>query len=358
MLNILKNKIYIGFFEIGKRSQVQVVSPHIERLQIIDNQLYYETQKIIKKNTSSLEPRKVQRITRHGSLLLAGLLYRGECGLKYTSQRFHQERYRSNGDTWIYERTVYRCRSFVLPQAGRETCERRIFNGEKIEALIIKDVKNFISEINKGQPFLAVEKHVVKYEHELQNRLKILMRDKMQREKELKVLNGRTINAIIEESQFDQKVMNGLILFKMEEVESVGKRYEDAKRAMEKFQNIVTAKRVELKDIFDWEERFDAQDKMGKKIMLANIIDKITVFEKKLEVKYQVKSNNFGYNSEELDIFTYDCYNCKRQEEESFYYTGAVNESIMTNKIKESGVYQASMLDDRIVKGYELQSML
>ena len=50
------------------------------------------------------------------------------------------------------------------------------------------------------------------------------------------------------------------------------------------------------KDLNNWADRFDMQETNEKKSMLINLINRITMYDEKVEVKYMLKFDNFEKN--------------------------------------------------------------
>jgi len=336
VMTILRNKIYIGFYELGKWSQIRLVSPRMEKLQIIDDQLFYETQEAIKKNTTGLTTAKRQRPTRHGSMLLTGLLYCGDCGMKYTSQVHRVEKPRANGTTWHYERLTYRCRSYHVPQAGHESCERRLVHAQRLDALIVYDVKNFMGELNREKLLTSFEEQMQGQEHDFEDCIRKTASEKAQRERELQKLKEEVIRALMGTSQFNQELLNEMITAKTAEVQDLWQKHEEARLALEEFKKNMSQRRAMAEELTGWEERFDAQDTMNKKAMLISLIQRITIFGDKVEVLYNVKLDVLGDNGEEFD------------SEQSGEYN---NEECTINGGEQSKVAGEALFSTGLVKG-------
>jgi len=328
VMTILKNKIYIGFYELGKWSQIRVVSPRMENLQIIDDQLYYETQEVIKKNTTSylLKDTRQQRPTRHGQLLLTGLTFCGDCGLKVSSHSHRHARQRASGETWYYERHAYRCRSYSLPQSGRESCERRSIMAQQLDTLIIHDAKNFVTELDKEHLLTTFEDRVQEQEQGYEDRIRKTANEKAQREKEIQRLKDEVVKALMGESQLDQGLLNEMIVTKTNEITDLDHKHEESRLALAEYQDKMMHSRTMAEEITGWEERFDAQDDMSKKAMLIRLIECITIYGDKIEVRYNVRLDVLGDNGEEFDSEPSGDYN-RECAEGALFSTGLVKGS-------------------------------
>ena len=77
---ILKNRMYCGYFISG-----ETVSPHLPRIQIIDEHIFNQVQRILKqRSTKNDEKQQIAKTTR-GSTLLSGNVYCAHCGGKMIS---------------------------------------------------------------------------------------------------------------------------------------------------------------------------------------------------------------------------------------------------------------------------------
>ena len=293
--DILKNKIYLGIYELGRRAKnIRTVSPIIEYLRFLPEQDFYAAQEIMKKNRKTIVGK---RPTIRGSKLLTGLLY-CECGKKFTSQTHTMVKQRENGTTWNYERTTYRCGAYRTPKEG--ICNRLPIKAEKLETAVIHDATNFLQSDDIEKLLRSYDDVMREKEYENNEQLSRLTREKNQKEKELQKLKDEVYKAIIGESQFSQSLLSELIQTKEQELAEFRKRYEDAQCRAEEIATILSAQRAVSSELEDWAVRFDMQDTMEKKTMLINLIDKIVVFDDFTEITYNLQFDNLAdrvYNS-------------------------------------------------------------
>ena len=284
---ILKNKIYMGIYELGKHSKIRAISPVMDFLQIITEQDYNDAQVAIRKRKPyTTQP---QRVTRHGSLMLTGLIHCGHCGKKYTSQRCHQKRQRADGSVWHYDRTTYRCMSFMKPKEEFVSCNKRILPSERIEDLVIYDAKNFISDLDKEKVLTSFDDQIREQEFEIQELLRRATRDKLQKDKEVQKLKDEVMKVLLGESQFEQGMLSEMLKTKQSELDDLVAKEQEAQLHAESMAATLASRKAIAEELTDWSARFDAQDTMSKKSMLLNIIDKITVHDERVEVMYDLR---------------------------------------------------------------------
>ena len=140
---ILKNKLYIGIYELGKKTKVKMISPIMEHLRIITDEDFYNVQKLFKENSKWKEGK---RPTIRGSQLLTGLLV-CECGQKYTSQINKIAKVQVDDTIGYREQSFYRCGSYRVSTVVR--CENKLYNIKELDELISHEIKSFVSEFIK-----------------------------------------------------------------------------------------------------------------------------------------------------------------------------------------------------------------
>lgn len=291
--DILHNKLYIGIYELGKKSNnIRAVSPVMEHLIIISEDEFYEVQELIKKN---IKCTNYTRPTIRGSRLLTGLLY-CECGKKYTSQTNKAVRHNADGSDWFYERTTYRCGSYRTPKIGQ--CTKMPIKADLLDDLVVHDVKNFLLKTDIEKLLQLNDDGVKEKVNSLSEQLKRLLKEKTQLEKELQKLSEEVCKVIMGESQWSQAMLSKLIETKEQELNEIKKRQEELETKISELSTYLSAKKKTCSDFEDWGEKFDLQDTATKKSMLINAIDKITVYDDKVTIKMKFNCDYLKGGSE------------------------------------------------------------
>ena len=282
--DILHNKLYIGIYELGKKAKkIRAVSPIMPHLVIISEEEFYEVQELIKKNT---KVPKRSRPTIRGSSLLSGLLY-CECGRKYTSQSYRRLKKLKDGSTRIYELHTYRCGAYRTPKAGQ--CYKLPIKAEILDNLVVRDAKNFMTTTDFEKLLHSNDDSVHEKEVILSEQLKRISKEKTQLEKELHKLSEEVCKVIMGESQWSQSVLSKLIETKEQELSDIVKKQEEIESKLKELAAYLAERKANLSELNNWAERFDIQDTPAKKTMLINAIDRITVYDDKVTVKYKFK---------------------------------------------------------------------
>lgn len=288
---ILNNKLYTGIYELGKASgTVRVISPVMENLKFIEDDTFNQVQTMLKENKLIKDGK---RPTVRGSLLLTGLLY-CECGLKYTGHTQVYKTTRADGSEYIYESRFYRCGAHRLPKKGQ--CNKKPFNADKLEKIIIDDAKKFLLETDIDKLIENQEDKIKTQEKALIEQGKKIARDMTQKEKEVSKLKEEVYKVLIGQSQFSEKLLNEIIETKEKELVDLKERHSETESRIQDLKVVLEQQRVISGDLKDWGKRFDLQDMKEKKAMLIDLINKITIYDEKIEVRYNIKFDNFEKN--------------------------------------------------------------
>jgi DNA invertase Pin-like site-specific DNA recombinase len=305
IIKMLKNRLYTGIYELGRirKSRTLILSPVMENLVIISEREFNEVQAIMKKHNKN--PNNVgQRQTRHGKLLLTGLLYCGECGRKFTSHQYKQKREKQDGSFYEYHSFRYRCGSYYVPMERKETCHQKVYKAEDIEATVIDDAKDFILTLDREKLMRSHEDELREREKETAERLKKVTREIVQKEKEIQKLKDEVMKVVLGESQFSKSLLSEMIQTKEAELINIREKQEVAQAAADELSTDISERKAVCAELDGWSERFDRQNAANKKSMLLNILDRVIVRGNKFTSIYKIKMNYLSDDSTSLPVNT------------------------------------------------------
>ena len=294
IVNILTNKIYIGIYELGKTKARQnriakeeiIESPVVPEFVIIDKETFDKAQVILAKNKS--RPKTYQRKTVYGQLL-NGLLFCGECGRKFTSHSYKNRVTRKDGSLYYHKGSCYKCMSYYYPTARKDMCTQSPYNTLALEQQVIQDAKEFILSIDKDKLLTNYKTQSQEQLSLTTKNLKRLETDISKIDKELIKLKSEVIKSLTGESSFSQDLLSTLLKDKEIERNLLIPKQEQLQQEISQMQQSIDTQSQISEDLDNWSTRFDSQTKEGKKAMLLNIIEKITLNNNKVEIQYKIQ---------------------------------------------------------------------
>ena len=160
-----------------------------------------------------------------------------------------------------------------------------------LDNLLVRDAKNFITTADFEKLLHSDDDCLQEREVMLSEQLKRISKEKTQLEKELHKLSDEVCKVMMGESQWSQSVLSKLIDSKEQELSDIVKKQEEVGIKLKELSAYLAERKANFSELNNWAERFDIQDIPAKKAMLINAIDRITVFDDKVTVKYKFKCN-------------------------------------------------------------------
>ena len=288
ILKMLKNTMYTGVYELHRiiKSKPQIFSPVMPHLVIVSQEDFGEVQALLKKNKIAPNAR---RPTQYGALMLTGLLYCGECGRKFTSNRMSAKRQRVDGSYWEYECYRYRCSSYHTPVERKETCHQTIYRADILEKLVVQHTKAFIRETDKSE---FLKEHIDGAQSRLADATKRFERaeaDLDKKDREIEKLKEEVIKALLGESNYSHDMLSGMLKAKEAERIALTEKFDAAQDEVLCIDQELSAQVKIAEDFDDWDAKYDAAPAAVKKKMLINIIDRIEGIGPKIGVYFKMK---------------------------------------------------------------------
>ena len=280
---ILKNPIYCGYYY-----RAGILSPKIEELQIVDDSVYNEVQRIINCRTSSYKESKL--FHKSNDLhLLQDIAFCGYCGEKMypTSNNY---RYTTlDGVVHEYIRYRYICAGRAM---FRSNCRGQgSFTAKYIDQAVSDYITECIEKI-KSENSNAIVRN--RYEKSLNSLYRKIHNREIKREDialRIKALYGQVADSLMGKCKFTPDILSEAILSEKESLDSIEKE--------------ITAFKMESKDVSTLEKsvalRFEKFRRLLFKYEESDLSDKRTIL-KKLINKVTVLKNDYSANAYKVDI--------------------------------------------------------
>jgi DNA invertase Pin-like site-specific DNA recombinase len=291
---ILENPIYKGCLVYGRTSQktgkqirqdkqkwIIANKPNPNWIIISEEQwnlaqIINEENKYIKNdNYEPINPTK-------SSLLLTGLIFCGSCGHRLTSKTFHRTWTNKDGTKKVAIRQKYAC---ISKQLGKICNGRTIYAKDMIEDIVLNEVFIYLDKLKKinFKDYIA-ERHT-NYIKEIENKIKTINKQITIKNNELNALKKEVAKSLIGQSKFDSNLLSELIQDVNTEINKLNLQLVELETTFNQ-KKLETNSLEQLQQIIpNWKDVFNNADIDKKKIMLAYIIDKVIVYNDKIEIK-------------------------------------------------------------------------
>ena len=112
---------------------------------------------------------------------------------------------------------------------------------------------------------------------ELESRLRVAQRDLLKAADDLAELKAEVVNAIRGKSKFAPDLLNELIIEAEKTVTSITAARDEAKRELDGLKYQAAELQSQYDEVMSWTELYDTVDLSAKKMIIANLINRIEV---------------------------------------------------------------------------------
>ena len=295
VLNLIRNPIYTGRMHMN-----DIRSEPIEELRIISDEQFVFAEEAI---TSRIPTRyRAQREAEnralpvtaptktsvYGASLLSGILYCAHCGKKLVGGYCTKQ----NGKK-AYHRPIYRCYNGSIK--AKNCTGQTVYSAAKIEGAVLPVVKRYFDTINST------------VDEQWRSRAKQRLRDSARErrdaaEKKLEklitqqtALKEEILKSIMGESQFDTILLNEMMEENKRAQAEAEREIEESKSEAADEQTRVKHLEEQYKNIRSWAAEFDKAPTDARKMILARLIEKITVDrDYNIDIHFYVTPEDFG----------------------------------------------------------------
>lgn len=274
---MIRNPIYTGRLHMN-----DTLSEPQEHLRLISN----ETQRFADYALSSRIPRKyleqrteenealsgetLTKASAYGATLLSGILYCGHCGHRLVGGYCTKQL-----ATHAYHRPIYRCYNGSIKA---KMCDgQTVYSAKKIEDAVLEVVQHYFQNISRTVDAVWREQVKIQLRSKLGTLIKQAQAELTKLEKQQTNLKQEVVKSLSGESLFDPQMLKSLLDENADAIVATQKKIEQYQDDREKEVERINYLAAQYRQIADWAEEFNAANNDTKKMILARIIEKITV---------------------------------------------------------------------------------
>lgn len=292
---MLNNPIYKGYFHMHfDNLNEDVISPQQEHLIIIPEVLWEKNQKIIE-NRKRIIKKKPEGITS-SRVLLSGLVYCGHCESKMNLWANHKYYKKKNGERTKYIKDQYKCYS-SLKYNGDKCDGQKTYSTLKIDSIVEEQAMEVVRELSE-------KKFNDRFKKDMFDSLNILIKNKKDNQKKLEskqrqliVLKKEIPLAMIGESTFSPDELKESLSLIQKDVNDLLNYMNTVDEQILQKQSIIDEYDSLEKGISTWEDRYKETDMLGKKALINQIIDKVTIYRDEVVIDYKITFETFKKES-------------------------------------------------------------
>lgn len=284
---IIQNPIYIGILKSG-----EILSEPFPNLQIIDNDMFEQAQKLrIERSNEHEEMRRLPLNTK-GQSLLSGNIFCGHCGGRLCLTTNGKAYKKADGTIVKNKRIRYICYNKT-----RKICDcdgQTGYTMKKLDGIIIEFISNLFQNIKGASKSELIEKS---YQTELTSymiKLKGAKADLQKQTDSLKLLQDEVVKSIQGESKFTPELLNELIAQIRDKVETAKIEVQKYESELENKQQYLTAIKINYENLINWSEIFQNSNSETKKMITAYLIESVKVSrDYELDIKFNLSYEQF-----------------------------------------------------------------
>ena len=267
---ILRNRMYCGYFLSG-----DIVSPHLEHLQIIDENLFIQVQYILdQRSFKEQEKQQIARTTK-GKTLLSGNLYCAHCGAKLNATSYVDRYTRADGSVYQVRKQRYICTNKAMK---RGECDgQAAYVAAKIDAAVIEILREYLSRIRVTPRDKALERRYKQDIIAAQAQHKKLAEDTEKMKRRLVELSGEIAKSLMGESVFTPDVLSQAIEATKEEIRQNEQQLQEVEKSLDDKEGAMQQLDYYYAQFRSWAEEFDSATGEQQKMIACQLLREVRV---------------------------------------------------------------------------------
>ena len=267
---ILRNRLYCGYMVSGG-----VESERLERLQIIDQNIFDQAQFILQQRSQKNDQKQQIARTTKGSTLLSGNIYCGHCGQKLVSTSYIDRYIRTDGTECANRRQRYICTAKAMK---RGACDgQSAYVAHRIDSAVTEILRKYLSMIRSTPKDIALEKRYRSEIAELKKKQGRIQKEIDKLKRQVVELSAEIGRSLIGESRFTPDILSASIentntILRQKETELNDINYKLANQ-----QNAIGKLDYYYSQFRTWADEFDNSTMEQKKMIVCQLVKEIRI---------------------------------------------------------------------------------
>ena len=283
---MIRNLTYTGILRSGESR-----SPVIKELQIIPPDMYEKAQDILKKRNTDAADARQYPMNVKSRCLLNGKVHCADCGSRLTITTNGRFNYDENGEK--YKRLRYSCYGKTRKQTD---CQGQTgYSSNRLDSVVdgvIRHIFDCMKSIPKSE---VVNSGLAALQKEQESRYKTAQREYIKEAADLAELKAEVLKAIRGQSKFPPELLNELITEAESSLAEIEAVRNTAKQELDSCKNRMSEMQAKYDEVISWTELYEAADLAAKKMIVANLINRIEVgTDYKIHIDFNIDLEHFN----------------------------------------------------------------
>jgi len=291
--NMIHNLTYTGILRSGESH-----SKVIEELQIIPPDIFGKAQDIMEKRNADAADARTYPMNTESRCLLNGKIYCADCGSRLIVS--------ANGrfviDNGIKQKRLrYMCygKSKKLTDCKGQTG----YSVKRLDDLVDGVIRHIFGRMQSIPKSEVINSGYLVLQQEQETIYKAAQREYARTAGDIVELKAEVLKSIRGESKFSPELLNELITQAERGLAEIENVKDSAKRELEEHKNRMIELQAQYDEVISWTELYDAADLSAKKMIIANLVNRIDVdTDYQIHIDFNIDLSHFDI---QFDFCTY-----------------------------------------------------
>ena len=267
---ILKNRMYCGYFIAG-----DVVSPHLEHIQIIEEPLFFQAQYILAQRAYAEKDKQQIARTTKGKPLLSGNLYCAHCGSRMVATSYVDRYTRVDGSEYRVRKQRYIC---CNKARKRGECDgQAAYIAATVDDAVVELLREYLARITVTPKDKALERQYKRDIASAKAQRKKMTAEIEKKKRRLVELSGEIAKALMGESAFTPEVLSQAIEMAKEEIRQDEQRLKEIDNSLQDKEGVMKQLDFYYNQFRNWAEEFDSATNEQKKMIACQLLREVRV---------------------------------------------------------------------------------